>query len=115
MAYQSTESRNKLVPSYTDPVSTRLVLRDRTPFTFRDDERNINHTALDDDTWWSLAARYYLQISDRPSGLWWVIKDYQPTPVVDPTLTIRQDTLVIVPHPVMVITEILGTEREVFQ
>lgn len=115
MAYQSSESRNKLVPSFMDEVSGKLILRDRTPYVYRDSQMNINHTAKSGDTWWSIAARYYYAISDRPAGLWWIIKDYQPVPVVDGTVSIQPGTLVIVPHPSDVITDVIGAEREVYQ
>jgi hypothetical protein len=43
-----------------------------------------------------------------------VLCDFQPTPVVDPTLAIAPGTLIVIPSPATVRTEILGLAVEVF-
>lgn len=115
MGAQSTESRNKTVLSFTDPVSSSLLLEMRTPYGYRDDSTNIAHRAVEGDTWWTIAARYYRSISSRASGLWWAVKDYQPTPVTDPTLSIRPGALIIVMSPLKLVSEVLGVERSLYQ
>lgn len=82
-------------------------------FTVRDD--TIVHTAGEGETWFSLAQRYYADLSDRSSGLWWILCDFQPQPVVDPTLRILPGRTVYIPSPGFVRVEILPFKREVYQ
>jgi hypothetical protein len=88
-----------------DYVPLRLVLRDDT----------VAHRAGEGDTWASIAQRYYQEISERAAGLWWIICDFQPQPVVDPTLAITPGRIVYVPSAAMVRTEVLPFRREVYQ
>ena len=81
-------------------------------YTVRDD--NIIHVAAEGESWWSLAQHYYWGVSQRACGLWWVICDFQPTPVVDPTLAIAPGKSIVIPSPQTVQTEILGYRSEVF-
>jgi hypothetical protein len=73
-----------------------LVLSEREPFGFVDLPDNVRHVARTGDTLFSLAARYFHGF-DRPDGLWWIIADFQPQPVLDPTLAFVEGTVVFVP------------------
>lgn len=95
-------------------TADRLVLLKRTPFRFEDREDNIHHEAGTGERWWHIAERYYTKVAARACGLWWVVADYQPTPIVDPTLKIRPGTIIICPAPVVVQSEILGIDPEVY-
>ena len=86
-------------------------LSDRVPFRFVEREDTVAHTASAGDTWWSLAGRYYAGVPDAASLLWYVIADFQPAPVVDPTIAILPGTIVYVPSLQTVLMEIVSEAR----
>lgn len=88
-------SRHQLCTGMTDENGC-LFIADREPFRYVDLPDNIVHVARDGDTWASIAGYYYRGI-DRSSGLWWAVADFQPVPVVDPTLKISAGTAIVVP------------------
>jgi len=113
MASEAFESRYYVTETYE--AYNGLTLRDEyVPYRYEVNDDNIIHTAAEGDTWWNLAFRYYHHISENASRLWWVICDFQPQPVVDPTVAIAPGRIIIVPPPIVVATEILGVGREVF-
>jgi hypothetical protein len=81
----------------------RLFLTEREPFRFRSLPDNRQHVVQQGDTLFSLAGRYFAPLP-RPSGLWWVIADFQPEPIHDPTLALELGRVVLIPS-VRVITE----------
>ena len=81
----------------------RLFLTEREPFRFRSFPDNRQHVVQQGDTLFSLAGRYFAPLP-RPSGLWWVIADFQPEPIHDPTLALDLGRVVFIPS-VRVITE----------
>lgn len=83
---------------------------DRIRFKYRIRPDNINHPVSEGDTLFTLAGRYFRGI-DRPSGLWWVIGDYQPDPVHDPTIQLPLATSVVVPSLRTVLEEVFNLER----
>lgn len=105
----NTYSRHRFSLVYTR--GTRLMLAPRVPFRFREDAGNIFHRAMVGDTWWSIAARYWAAVP-YAARLWWVLPDYQRTPVVDPTVGIAPGALVVVPSLRMVTEEILSERRQ---
>jgi len=90
------------------------LLDEYTPFRYRDREDNISHLCGEGDTWPNLAERYYSHISERACGLWWIAVDFQPDPVVDPTLRIAPGRVVYLPSAMTVMTEILGAMQETY-
>lgn len=111
---QSVFSRYKFSDTAIDSEG-RLFLLDREPFRFRERPDNISHVSQEGQRWWHIAQRYYAEISDNAGPLYWIICDYQVPPVLDPTLTIPGNTLVIVPSPELVLSEILNFKLEVYQ
>jgi hypothetical protein len=81
----------------------RLFLTEREPFRFRSFSDNRQHVVQQGDTVFSLAGRYFAPLP-RPSGLWWVIADFQPEPIHDPTLALDLGRLLFIPS-IRVITE----------
>ena len=71
-------------------------LDEREPFRFRNETDNRYHRAQSGDTWWSIAAKFFSGVP-RACGLWWLLCEYQPDPVVDPTLAIDDGTLIVIP------------------
>jgi hypothetical protein len=83
--------------------SANFYLTEREPYRFRQIQDTIKHIVKQGDTLFHLAARYYRSYK-RPAGLWWVIADFQPTPIVDPTLELQVGSTVFVPS-IRTITE----------
>lgn len=87
----------------------RLFLTDREPFRYRPLPDNRQHVVKEGDTLFSLAGRYFAPLP-RPAGLWWVIADFQPEPVHDPTLALELGRVVVVPS-IRTITEEAFSEK----
>lgn len=85
------------------------VLNERVPFRFRPYRDNRQHTVRDGDTLFALAGLYFKPLP-RPCGLWWVIADFQPTPIYDATLRLDPGRVLIIPS-VRAVTEELFSER----
>ncbi len=74
----------------------RLYLTPRVPFRFRVLSDTVLHVVGDGDTLHALAARAYAGVP-RPAGLWWVIADFQPDPILDPTITLAAGSTLFIP------------------
>lgn len=103
------ESRYRYNRSYTDATGSPY-LDEREPFRYRAQADNIHHISQEGDTWWGLAQRYYSGF-ERASGLWWVICEYQPQPIVDPTLTIPAGSTVVIPSARLVRLDVFSDAR----
>jgi nucleoid-associated protein YgaU len=73
-----------------------LRLEDRPPLTFRDLADNRTHTVVQGDTLWLLAGRYFAPVS-RGCGWFWALAEFQPVPIVDPTLALEPGTILVIP------------------
>ncbi|KKN87416.1 hypothetical protein LCGC14_0258710 [marine sediment metagenome] len=107
------ESRYYTAEPYTAWNGT-ILLSEYEPFRYVDRDDNIVHAATEGDSWFTLAQMYYWMISIRAAGLYWIGCDFQPVPVVDPTLAIQGGTTIILPSAAVVRSEILGLRPEVF-
>ncbi len=87
----------------------RLFLTEREPFRFRSLPDNRQHVVQQGETLFSLAGRYFAPLP-RPAGLWWVIADFQPDPVHDPTLSLDVGRAIFIPS-VRVVTEEIFSEK----
>lgn len=114
MAYQTRESRYQHAEQYLTDGGL-YVLEDREPFRYTPRDDNVMLVAAEGDTWESMAQRLYDGISERACGLYWIGLDFQPTPVVDPTIPIRPGTVVHWPSTIVVINEIFGRPPERYQ
>ena len=74
-------SRHLFSRAIQQPDST-VILTDREPFEFRELEDTRRIQVKERDTLFGFAG-FYFNVRDipRPSDLWWVIADFQPTPI----------------------------------
>lgn len=93
-----------------------LYLTEREPFRYDKKLPGIRrHRVAQEDTLPVLAARYFrgLTISGGlgPEHLWWVIADFQPIPIQDPTIDLEVGRLLYVPSVAVVRRRIFGGVR----
>lgn len=88
----------------------RLFLTEREPFRFRSLPDNRQHVVQQGDTLFSLAGRYFAPLP-RPAGLWWVIADFQPEPIHDPTLALDLGRVMFVPSVRVITGEVFAEAR----
>lgn len=89
----------------------RLLLADRERFAYRNYRDNRVHVVKEGDTLWHLAGRYFDGVP-RACGLWWIIADFQPNPIHDPTLALQPGTTLIIPSLRTVVEEVFNTKRQ---
>ena len=94
----------------------RLWLTDRAPYGYRAFADNRFHVVADGDTLHALAARYFPGVADAmlvqsPAEFWWVIADFQPDPIVDPTVMPTSGSTLVIPSERTVEQEILALRR----
>jgi len=97
------DSRYVLSDLFVDSQS-RVYLGPRERFFFEDLDDVIPHTVREGDTWHSLAHQYYGRALSAEVNLWWALADFQPEPVLDPTLVLAAGTIVLIP-PIRVMQE----------
>ena len=90
--------------------SGRLYLTEREPFRYRPYLDNRFHTVAEGDTLFDLAGRYFAPL-DRACGYWWVIADFQPDPIIDPTIPLELGRQIYVPSLRTLDEEILSESR----
>lgn len=92
----------------TQDDAGRWMLTEREPYRYREHPDNRVHLASEGDTWFSLAGHYFAPLP-RACGYWWAICDFQPDPVVDPSLLLAPGTRVLIPS-VRVLTDVILSE-----
>lgn len=103
------ENSRHLFTSAQPRTGTDVVfLSDRVPFRYVDLPDNRVHTVREGDTLHRLAALYFAPLGRLPivsaANLWWVIADFQPTPIHDPTVQLTRGEKLIIPS-VRTVTE----------
>lgn len=89
-----------------------LVLHGTEPYRFKAFADTREHLVRDGDTLYTLAGAYYRKANiPRPSGLWWVIADFQPSPIHDPTLQLDLGRILYIPSVRTLIEEIFAERR----
>ncbi len=94
-----------------DP-NDNTFLTDPVPFRFREAFDNRYHEAKQGDTIFNLAGSMFPSFP-RASGLYWIIADYQPIIIHDPTLRLTPGRTYIVPSERMVREEIFNEGRRI--
>lgn len=92
------------------PTPEVLMLTERTPFLYRAYDDTRQHVVGAGETLWNLAAKYYAAFQ-RPAGLWWVIADFQPDPIHDPTIALEPGTILYIPSSRTLTEEIFSASR----
>ena len=87
----------------------RLFLSEREPYGFRELADTRRHTVVQGDSLWGVAGRYFAPLP-RACGFWWVLADFQPNPIVDPTLELELGRVLFVPS-VRVLTDVILSEQ----
>lgn len=105
-------SRYEFTEAYDDSAGRR-VLSERVPYRFRDLPDNRTHVVGRGETLWTIAHKFFDGLTDRPAGLWWIIADFQPDPIIDPTLRLEEGRAIVVPSKRTVTEEIFNPDRRV--
>ena len=96
--------------------SEKLFLTPRVPYRYRDLEDNRVHIVSEGDSLHKLAAVYFAPLSALPTisaaNLWWVIADFQPQPIQDPTIKLIPGQRLTIPSVRAVIENVLGRNGE---
>jgi hypothetical protein len=92
-----------------------IILTERLYYYFRRLPDNIEHKVIEGDSFQSIA--YYYYTGAMPAGrsaaeLWWVIADFQPTPVNDPTIALEPGSTIYVPSRRALEQDILAERRQ---
>lgn len=102
-------SRHLLCDTIADPLG-KLFLADRSRYFYRELADNRFHSVVQGDTLFDLAGVYFAGV-ERPAGLFWVIADFQPTPIHDPTVVLEPGRVLVIPSLRTVLEEILNPNR----
>ncbi len=98
-------SRYRFTPRVIEELadgSRRVFLAMQDPVTpFVPDKDNAVHVVREGDTLENLAARFFNGYTD-PAFLGWIIGQFQPTPILDPSRKLRNNSILIIPSPSLV-------------
>ena len=103
-------SRHRFSLGFPDDAE-RLFLSEAVPYAYRDLPDNIQHSVKEGDTLFNLAGRYYASMP-RGAGFWWAIAQFQPNPIIDPTVRLTPGSVVVVPSLATLQNEILNERRK---
>lgn len=83
-------------------------LGEREPYRFVEHADNRRHQVALGDTLFTLAGQYFAPLP-RACGFWWAIADFQPDPIIDPTLELTVGRIMFIPA-LRVLTDIILTQ-----
>ena len=101
-------SRHSLVRGERD-YADRLALTERGPYAIHEHPDTRTHVVAQGDTLFDLAGQYFAPLP-RACGFWWAIADFQPDPIIDPTLQLDVGRQLLIPS-VRVLTDVILGER----
>ena len=87
-----------------------LHLTEREPYRYHEHQDTRVHTVVQGDTLFDLAGRYFASLP-RACGFWWVIADFQPDPILDPSLELEPGLRLLIPSVRVLNDVILGQAR----
>jgi len=85
-------------------------LSEREPYGYREFSDNREHIVAQGETLYSLAAKFFAPIP-RAAGLWWIIADFQPDPIHDPTITLTPASILVIPSMRTVLEAVFNETR----
>ncbi len=88
----------------------KLFLTERVPFRFRPLQDTTQYSVKEGDSLQALAAREYAGLP-RPAGLWWIIADFQPEPIFDPTVVLAAGQVLYIPSLRVVQEQVFNSKR----
>lgn len=103
-----TGSRHSFALGVPDELGRRF-LSEREPYRFKEHTDTRVHVVAQGDTLEGLAGRYFAPLP-RACGFWWVLADFQPDPIVDPTLELDVGRRLVVPS-LRVLTDVILSEQ----
>jgi len=103
------QSRHTFVEGVLDD-SSKLFLTEREPFGYQNFNDTRRYVVKEGDTLFTISHRLYRGFA-RPSGLWWIIADFQPTAIIDATVRLPLSQVLFVPSHRTVLEEIFSEER----
>lgn len=103
-----TGSRHSFTLGVRDELA-KLYLTEREPYRFREHTDTRVHVIAQGDTLFDLAGRFFSPLP-RACGFWWVLADFQPDPIVDPTLELPAGRRLFVPS-LRVLTDVILSEQ----
>jgi hypothetical protein len=89
----------------------KFITLDRSPWNFQKFEDTTIHICKGGEMIWEIAAQYYKDIFERPSMWYWIIADFQPSPILDATLAMQQGQKVYIPSERVIRLFILDPDR----
>lgn len=103
-------SRHRFCLTQTDEAG-RLYLNDRVPFGYQDFSDNRTRICRGGERLFQVAGEMFRGLW-RPTGLFWIIADFQPQPIHDPSLDLVPGTTLIVPSIRTVLEQIFNERRQ---
>lgn len=89
------------------------MLSDPEPFAFVAFADNGTHVVIQGDTLETVADIAYGDHFADAEAMFWVIADFQPEPIFDPTIALTPGRIMYYPSPTVVEREILSETRRV--
>lgn len=102
-------SRHTFTTAYLDAAGD-LILTEPVRYTYRELPDNRLHRVKVGDTLFNLASRSFKDFR-RPAGLWWIIADFQPDPIHDPTIALTPGSTLVIPSTRTVLEEVFSEKR----
>jgi nucleoid-associated protein YgaU len=94
--------RNTRLMLQSTVAGERVVYyQSREAISYKSDSENQVYVVRAGDTLQTLALKFFSGFADA-SNLWWVIAEFQPEPIFDPTLRLEPGSLLIIPSVTMV-------------
>lgn len=96
---------------YQAQIGDTLRTLPRAKYGYRDFTDNQTYVVSERESLFTIASRFYRGKLKRPSMWYWVIADFQPTPIIDVTRTIEAGTKLIIPSVNTILNQIMSANR----
>jgi hypothetical protein len=88
----------------------RAFLSEREPYRYQPHADNRIHVVAHGETLFHIAGRAFAPLP-RACGFWWAIADFQPDPILDPTLELEPGRQLVIMSLRVLTDVILGEAR----